>query len=425
MVAMINRAQSNLVYGIDCGQAAVSTARIINAYALSEKKIVVDFSTDVTKESATAVSAYKLLASDKTIENVTHIRPDGVEITFKTALKPDTQFTISASKIKTVAGRPFTDTFVFQSFTPPPVESGVLTVTPQSTTASSMLHGAWRVPMLSVSLAASCGEDEVVVESITVTHKGLGQSSKVEFVYLASNQARISGKRQINSSDRMVTLYPVPYLVIPPCTSKEVTIMADFSKTTTIGNAHRFDIMQASNIVSNASSLSGTFPIEGSSMTTSSTDADTITVSYSPNTATSLRVGQKQVVLGKLSIMGGSKDTVNIRSLQLKQNGTVQKENVQNIVVRKPGGVPLTTNVSISSKDSILLTFNKPLLIGKQTSVALEIVGDVLGKGNRTLQWVLQEEGDLYGSPENNNTGMRVTIDRTTPANLFSISPTK
>src|SRR3989344_4591837 len=85
------------------------------------------------------------------------------------------------------------------------VTIGTLTVTTTQLSSGSMPIGAQRLPMLQVTLQASC-DAAATVRTITVYHEGLGAVSDISRVYALEGATRVTRAAVLQRNAQTATL---------------------------------------------------------------------------------------------------------------------------------------------------------------------------------------------------------------------------
>jgi len=144
--------------------------------------------------------------------------------------------------------------------------------------AATIPGGAASVGFTKVKLMASSGSADV---SQMVFHLGgIGDTANIEDAFLYEGSVRLTDGRSVNSS-RDVTFSGLD-LSLASGASTYVTVKANLVAGMDGGDTANFSLASASSVTSTAT-VSGSFPITGSTMTFSATDAGTITVTAGNN----------------------------------------------------------------------------------------------------------------------------------------------
>ncbi len=427
MVVMLNRVDQGLTYGKDCGTATTpSGPAITSATAVTASKVDVEFNTDVDATAAATASDYAVTqtgAPALAITSVVAVNSKTVEITMTNALTSGANYTVTVSNMKTAAGDVFSDSAAFTGYNSIPVGNGTLEIalSSKNPVGDTVPGGARGVTMVSLDLTASC-DDDVTLSDITVLHEGFGHSAGIDGVYAEVDGARVSRSRSIDSKDQTADIRFTTPVVVPKCKTVTMDIAADINADVSYaGDEHNLTVELASDVVGNAKSTTGNFPLKGNTFKVASVSGGKVTVGYrsiSPNTA---YVGDKSIVVGKFEFDADSVEDQTLYSVTLHQDGTVADGDIQNLRIRRTDGTVITNTVAQFSNKFATLTFNPPFTILSGDKINLEVLADVNGGAAKNSTINIDETSDifavgsLYGYGVNGQLyGSNVAMDATT-----------
>ncbi|MDD5623428.1 MAG: hypothetical protein PHI23_01820 [Candidatus Peribacteraceae bacterium] len=124
-----------------------------------------------------------------------------------------------------------------------PSGQGTLTAVVQTLQSGSVPPGAQRVPMLLLTLSASCGE-EIPVTGLTLRHRGMGETSDLEAVYVMRGGQRLTRGRTFSSRDGRLRI-DLRDFSVPACGTSQLTVLADFASSAAPAGEHRMVIERA------------------------------------------------------------------------------------------------------------------------------------------------------------------------------------
>ncbi len=113
MIVMVDRAEHNAQYGVDCG---VRETVILNAVAVDATHVRVGFSAPVEHSRALETSRYlveRVSGGSVGISDVRIISDDTVELTLNSRLRGSTTYRLTVQNLRTTDGEFFTDTDTF------------------------------------------------------------------------------------------------------------------------------------------------------------------------------------------------------------------------------------------------------------------------------------------------------------------------
>jgi hypothetical protein len=435
MVAMLDRARKNLVFGVDCGEKTAVVPRVLSAVPTSPTTVEVEFSTDLNPGSVTDTLRYTLTnATDIYTTGAVLINPNAIKLTFSKALQATRSYTLALKNMMTKAGELFEDTALFKGYVSmPQTEEGELSITSSSVLPSTdgIPKGAMGVRMLSLDFKASC-KDNVTVESITLIREGQGTKSDIIGIYAALDGKRISRKRIIASSAQDTDLRLTRPLLIPACQTVTLDFLADFATTATVSARHSFLLELPDDVRSTARTVQGSFPFRGPLMRIATVETGTITVEYRPVNPNDIDVGDTSATVGKFQLSVNSVEDHTLQTLLLKQIGSASDGDLTNLRIRRSGGTPVTKAVARTVSDYALFIFDPPLILKQGDKMIFEVVADIIGGASDTLRMRFEEEGDLYATGSRYGRGSQgkmygsQVVVRTSPAaTLLSINAGK
>ncbi len=399
MVVMLDRVDQGLSYGIDCGfDNPVEEAGIRSVSSIDGTTVEVEFTVAVDPLSAETAGNYAITAGSSSIgiSSAVLVADNVVELTLDTPLSIDTTYTLAASDIMADDGTVFSDSGTF-SFQATPTGNGTLEVVLSSSNpvGDDVPKGANGVSLLSLDLSASC-DDDVVVTDMTVLHQGLGVETDIEGVYASVDGSRLTRKRTIDSQSQTADLHFKTALVVPRCQTKTVDILADFNSTATTAAKHMLAVELATDVDSNALATTGNFPLRGNTFSVAGVTNGKLTLSYRTVSPSTVKVGDKKVVVGKFEFSTDAVEDQTIYAITLHQNGSANDGDLTNIAIRKTDGTVLTNTVAATMGDYVTLTFNPPFTILQGDRITLEAVADVEGGAGDNAKVEIEESSDIF-----------------------------
>jgi len=399
MVVMLYRVDQGLTYGVDCGKGDVSSEPMItDVVATSATTIEVEFNQTLDKAAAEMKSHYTVTnSSTVTVSSAKLLGTSTVEITLGAAMMADHDYTLSAKDLMTAAGVVFGDTAEFTGYTAFVKGDGVLEVSlaASSPVGDTVPKGAVGVVMLSVDFTASC-DDSVAVENLTMLHEGFGSETDIGGVYAAVNGARVTRKRTIDSEDQTSDLRFSSPLILDPCETVTVDLVADFASTASTAAEHNFVVELPSDVFGNAKSVTGNFPLRGDRFRIAAVTSGIISVSYRSISPDEVEVGDVGVVTGKFEVSVNSTEDQTFYSMTLEQNSSASDGDFTNIAIRRTDGTILTNTVSQTVGDFVTVVFDPPFTVLEGDKITLELIVDVVGGAGDSIIMHFEESSDLF-----------------------------
>ena len=431
MVVMLDRVDQGLTYGVDCAAGGIAEPLITDVVGTSSTTIEVEFNVALDADTAEDAANFSVTCDgqDIPVTGAVLVDTDVVELTLGQAVSPNADCSVAVDGLMTEDGEEFSDALDFGGYSPIARGEGILeaSLSASNPVADTVPRGANGVVMLSTDLTASC-DDSVIIEDLTILHEGFGAETDISGVYAAIDGARVSRKRTIDSEDQTAQLRLSSPLVIDACETVTVDIVTDFNSTATVSGEHNLVLELASDIVSNALDVTGTFPLRGNTFRVAAVTSGTITSTYRSVTPSEVEVGDVGVVIGKFEISANSVEDQTLYSMTIENNGTASDGDFVNIAIRRTDGTVLTNTVASTVGDFVTLVFDPPFTVLEGDKITLEVIADIVGGAADTIQLTFEETSDifavgsLYGYGVNGQLyGSQVTITATPTASVITI----
>jgi len=398
MVVMLHRVDQGLTFGVDCGKGQVTAPAVKSVMATSSTTVEVEFTVAMDKTSAETKANYTMSGSPTVPLNAAKlIAKDTVELTLGEEMVADHEYTMAVKDVESEAGDKVSGTKTFKGYATIVKGDGELEVSLSSKNprGDTLPKGAVGVVLLSADFTASC-KDKVQVENLTVLHEGFGESTDVDGVYAAVNGARVSRKRTIDAQDQTADLRFSSALVIDPCETVTVDLVADFNSTAVTASEHNFVVELPSDVTSNAQSVTGNFPLRGETFKMAAVTSGIMTITYRSVNPSQVQVGDKGVVIGKFEVDADSTEDQTLYSMTFEQNSSASDGDFVNIAVRRTDGTILTNTVAQTVGDFITMVFDPPFTVLEGDKITLEIVADILNGADKSIQMHFEESSDLF-----------------------------
>ncbi len=267
--------------------------------------------------------------------------------------------------------------------------AATLTVTQQGIVSASAPKGAQRAVFLETSITAGCDGD-VVVTSMTVKHRGLGDSADLARVYATEGDVRLSRTRSLDSSDRSATLQFIPSMNIRSCTTKHVQIRGDFSAEAAAAGEHGL-LIEAVDAGDAVVTLAST--TKPKTITTRPVSSGTVNVEFLSLTK-ALQFGKNRT-FARLRLEADNVTNHDLVSITLTNDGKATDADLQNLRLVNRKGEAVTTTAATMTGNRVTLTFDPLLRLNRNDLILLELKGDITESKKRTIRFTLEEPADL------------------------------
>ena len=316
---------------------------------------------------------------------------------------PSTEtYTTSASQITgpdTSINRPVA---VTTTVTPP---GGTVAISLASDTPSGTLAPTLSYGNVFTKLNVSAGTD-TTISSIKVFRDGLGARENFASVYIYVDGVKYTTARTFNSDNEALFSFGSG-LMLKAGTPRSLAIVGDMAAITATGQ-HKLGIKAAGDITSNGT-VSGTFPIMGNFVSTSTTRVGEMTVTSGTVSDTDIFVGEQQQELSRFSFTAGSAEKIRLNSIRFRNTGSAKLSDYINFALYKSGtkieGTEAVTSGEYVTLKNINLTFDKG------EALTIKLYGDVVGGATSTIQFSIEEAADV--SATGLSFGYGVTVDST------------
>ncbi len=279
--------------------------------------------------------------------------------------------------------------------------------------AAGVPASAALVPFTKINLTAA-NDGDVTVKNITVTRSGIGDEAKISGVYIYDDEGnRLSNSRSINSSDQTATFNSINYVVEAGAT--ESLVIRATAAASASGN-HVLGVADASDITTNGASVSGSFPVNGNTMSLTSDDSAG-SLEYELQTVQSeIKVGETEQEVAEIKVIAGSAEDIAVQSIAFTQDGTANPDDLVNYKLYN--GSTMVAELASVDSDTFTMMFDEEFLIeaGEYENFSLE--ADIMG-GVETaaIRFDIDENSDVaaigqqYGYNVGSSEGSGSTAD--------------
>jgi hypothetical protein len=237
------------------------------------------------------------------------------------------------------------------------------------------------------------------ISQLVVKRNGAGSADDFDNVYLYENGRRLVAGRTFSSSTGKASF--IGLSIIAPTT---IDVVADLSSTS--GYQNYFSIESASDVTANTT-VNGSFPINGSTITANAVSAGTLAVVVSGTNAYNVTTGTQEAEVGAFKVTATNEAT-KISRIQLYQGGTVTPSNITDLKL-KVAGVTVATAATVGTDGYVTFNLATPLLIARGSSAIFTVYADVNGRPGETVKFYLDLASDILGIGQTYGYGMQLT----------------
>ena len=268
----------------------------------------------------------------------------------------------------------------------PTAAAGLTVSLASDTPASTSIADAANMNFTKIRLTAG-SEGDVKISKIYVTRTGLSANSDVLNIKIVDAETgEYKGSIGSLNVDNRAMVSIIPSLVIPAGTTKTYFIKAAILSGATAGKTVKLGIAAASDIVSDASEVTGA-PVTGNAMTVVTLAIGTVTVSEIGSTVDSQPdVGDTDVIVLNWKAAAGSVEPVTVETVTVKRTGTADASDTINIELYDVSDGKSLGTVAEWSADDKATWSDLGIVIGKGETHRFKIMLDVVGGVSETAQ---------------------------------------
>lgn len=271
---------------------------------------------------------------------------------------------------------------------------------PSGTTTND--RGATDIPFTKLNLTAS-GED-VKISEMKVMRAGLSSNDDLGNAYLVKADGTQVGSSQTFDANNQARFTGMN-LTIPAGQTVALWVKGDSptaTETTPSGGQTgriKLGVASASDVMSNAKTVSGSFPMYGNTMTQVAVDVGQLSVAKGAldPTATTVDIDEKQQRFIQVKLTGSGED-IDVHSIGFRQgdDNTVSADDLANYSLYNDD-----TNTKIGTAemmdDKVMFMFNPPIEVKEGKKLNLSLKADVVGgSGKKVTFSLVNTDGDKY-----------------------------
>lgn len=258
-------------------------------------------------------------------------------------------------------------------------------------------------------------EGSVSISKIYVTRSGLSANSDVEKIKIVDVEtgAYKGSIGSLNTNNEAMISF-VPSLVIPAGETKEYYIRAGVTSGATSDGTIKLGIAAATDIKSDASEVSGDFPITGNSMGKTNVTIGGVQISELTLTDTTPDVGDTDVPVMKFKLKETGTEPVTVETITVKKAGTADANDVNNIELYDITAGESLGTVDAWDAESKATWSDLDIVIGKGDSNRFEVRVDIVDGVGLKVNADIIDGTDVLVTVKGNTYGFYLTPDETT-----------
>ncbi len=259
----------------------------------------------------------------------------------------------------------------------------------------SVPKGATNIPMGVLNLSASCDAD-ITLQGIDIRHIGMGKSSDISTIYVSTDSRRVSRAQRFDRSSSMASL-AFRGLTIKRCDAVRLTVFVGISSTADPAGEHGIEIRSPFDVHSSAQKTTLLDPDASRRVVTSPVSDGVITVHFLP-TYSQLLYG-REGTLARIQLSADNRGGHILKTITLKNEGDARNFDFTQLRLETRSGTVLTNVATGLNGQNLTLRFTPSYILHRSDSVVFLLKGLVHASWRRTIDFTLEEDGDLVASP--------------------------
>lgn len=291
----------------------------------------------------------------------------------------------------------------------PPAAAGGLSVGLSATTPASRTIVAGAALMPFGNWTFSAGSGDVTVTTLKFKRSGISADAELGSGYLYDEDGNYLAQYSGLGSGVLTFTNASGLFTVKAGTSKKIDLRVDVSSSASNNHTMAWSLESATDITSNATSVSGSFPSMSNAMTfvTVSDPAIATLTSTAVTTGNSVNAGTTGYLAGSFTLQS-SNSAVLINRIVLTQNGSlISATDVGNIKLVTSGGTQMgATLPSLKSDGTGTFIMSPAYEIPAGQTIQVNVYADILAGVNRTLKFNVLNLRDIMAMDKTYNIGV-------------------
>jgi len=262
--------------------------------------------------------------------------------------------------------------------------------------AAAATDGQALVPALKLNFTAP-STGAVTVTTLKLTRGGISADSDIDNAYLYDGNSIISKLADMQSiSSKVITFSNSAGLfTVPAGTTKSILVRFDVNRLTTSGKSIVLSLNSAADVSSNASSVSGAFPMTGNSMLTANVTDNAITkFAVVAGNSSAVDPGTTGFTAATFKLTPGNQ-AQQLEYIKFQMIGSAAATDVTNITLYD-GATQIGTVQQLAADKTVVFDLSSsPLAISSAVVKNFYLKVDVAGGSTRTFYLSVQKGADL------------------------------
>ncbi len=306
-----------------------------------------------------------------------------------------------------------------------PVQAGTLNVSldpsnPGSATVISdggnnVAASQGLVPFLTLDFSVAAGT-QTKVTGLKFKRTGISTDADISNVYLYEGDKKLA---EMTSMSQGEVVFSNAAGLFEVGSTHAITLKADLNKDTTAGKTLGFSLLAASDVTTDASTVTGSFPFNGNLMSVAVVaDFGRLYVASSTNSAS---VDPGKTFEAMRFSLTAYNQKIEVRSITFLHLGSAAASDMANIGLYM-GGTLLGSADGLAADRRVTIDLSaSPLVIDSGVTRTLSLKVDVIGGSTRTIQFSIQRATDIVAMDVNYN--VYVQPDTDSGGTVFNFTP--
>lgn len=276
------------------------------------------------------------------------------------------------------------------------------------------------IPFLKVNFTAG-SDGAVKVTSVKFKRSGVSADSDIGNLYLYDGNNKLADYNSF--SDKIVVFNNSAGLfTIDAGGTKAVTLKGDLVRgatSVTSGKTVGFDLAAAADVVTDKATVSGSFPIAGSLMSTAAvSDLGHLIISSGTTIPSSIKADAVNQELWRFTATASSQN-MQLRYVKMTMVGTILNTDIKDLKLAV-GGVQVGTTQQINSDKTLIFDLTSaPYAITSGQSKVFTLSGTLNGGASKTFKFTIQRQSDIVAYDV--NYGVFNSVTTTTETTAFAL----
>lgn len=243
------------------------------------------------------------------------------------------------------------------------------------------------------------------VTSLKIHRQGISADSDVSNLYLYDGDTVLADSASVSSTYFTFTNSAGLFTVSD---SKTVTVKMDLANGTGSGKTLQFGVAAATDITSDATSLGGTFPMNGNVMSTATTgDLGKITLAHNTDPGTSMEAGLTDQEVWKFNLTT-SDQKIKISKIKVTAIGTIQADDLTNFKLNDGTNQVGSTVAAMDSDKTVTFNISPAYEIASGQTKNVSLRADIVKGTSRTFYFEIKSRADIVAMDANYGVNLKL-----------------